>query len=790
MDSTPSTIERPAKPEKMPVLVDSIPAEIRVLPRWFNWAWTWNAKSSKWDKPPLKPNGRNAKSNDQKTWTTFEAAFAATTTHDGVGFSLHSSEYVGIDLDDCRDPATGEIHEPAASIIRRLDSYAEISPSRTGIKLLVKAQLPDKCRKVNHDTGVEVYNAQYFTITGHRGDGTPATINERQAEVEWLLETWVKPQPKTGGNLDGVAVAGGDDIGLARCALTSLRGTRADGYDDWLRVGMALKSVSDSLLSDWDSWSRQSSKYAEGACAAKWRTFNGHGVGLGTLLHWAKEDGWRPPKASAPTSVKDAIAGLDKGPMQHVVTNGVKIKEEQEDGTVKEKTIALSMRQIIERTDKQTCNGIRRVDGALFVDDPTHGIGWLDKTQNFIGWLARTVGKVTWHQGSSMVQQGQLFAEYQRTAPRYVSVESLPHEPPMAGHYYACQEIKPGDGKSLQWLLHRFNPATAIDGDLILSAMMTPLWGGPPGCRPCFVVTSDDGRGAGKSTLAELVGAVFDGVLQFSHLEDVATIKTRLLSPEALTRRVALIDNIKSHKFSWGELEGMITASTIGGRRLYIGEATRPNSLTWFLTLNGAALSCDMAQRSIIIKVSKPARSATWFEETSNFIRENQRGILGDLIAALRGPATPLHEFTRWATWERDVLQRLPEPGDAQKVILERQQAVDVDQEESSLVEDYFADQLRGLGYDVDAERVFVPSQVSARWYGWATNQPNIPVIPASRQLNQMATERRLHRLGISSGRTYGRGFVWTGENWAGMHTAVDLQERIRDRQRRTDKDG
>jgi hypothetical protein len=124
----------------------------------------------------------------------------------------------------------------------------------------------------------------------------------------------------------------------------------------------------------------------------------------------------------------------------------------------------------------------------------------------------------------------------------------------------------------------------------------------------------------------------------------------------------------------------------------------------------------------------------------------------------------------------------VPEPNDAQKVILERQAAVDVDEEESTLIEDYFADQLRGFGYDVDAERVFIPSQVTARWFGWATNQHATTVIAASRTLSQLATEGRLRRLSISAGRSWGRGFIWTGENWPGMHTAIDLQERIRDR--------
>ncbi|MDV3003003.1 MAG: hypothetical protein N5P05_004658 (plasmid) [Chroococcopsis gigantea SAG 12.99] len=59
---------------------------------------------------------------------------------------------------------------------------------------------------------------------------------------------------------------------------------------------MALKSVSDSLLPDWENWSRGSSKYKPGECDKKWSSFSADkGVTLGTLAHMAKEDGWQFP---------------------------------------------------------------------------------------------------------------------------------------------------------------------------------------------------------------------------------------------------------------------------------------------------------------------------------------------------------------------------------------------------------------------------------------------------------------------------------------------------------------
>lgn len=65
---------------------------------------------------------------------------------------------------------------------------------------------------------------------------------------------------------------------------------RADDYATWLEVGMALSTLGNDGLSLWDSWSRRSTKYVPGECAAKWRSFDGAGITLATLAHYAKQD--------------------------------------------------------------------------------------------------------------------------------------------------------------------------------------------------------------------------------------------------------------------------------------------------------------------------------------------------------------------------------------------------------------------------------------------------------------------------------------------------------------------
>jgi hypothetical protein len=291
---------------------------------------------------------------------------------------------------------------------------------------------------------------------------------------------------------------------------------------------------------------------------------------------------------------------------------------------------------------------------------------------------------------------------------------------------------------------------------------MTPAWGGLPGCRPAFVVTSDDGRGVGKSKVPETIGYLFGGHVDVSAGEDIEQLKTRMLTPGARTKRIALLDNVKTLRLSWAELEAMITSPIISGRQLYVGEGQRPNLLTWFITLNGVSMATDMAQRSVIIKVVRGKNDGPWWEQTRQFIDQHRGEIIGDIIGALRAEPFPLADFSRWATWEQHVLCRLPEPGDAQRLILDRQGEANCELDEAEIIEEHFSEQLFKLGYDPNTAQVRIPVAVAARWYGWAVGEPT-KTAAASKRLHQMAGERQAKRIAPDPSRTYGRGFIWTG---------------------------
>lgn len=143
---------------------ENIPEELRRRPQWL--VWKLEERDSKPTKIPYIAGGvGKASSTDSETWRSFDEAVVVLKTgrYDGIGFVFSTGDpYAGIDLDDCRNPETGELEEWAAKTVQDLDGYAEVSPSGTGVHIIVRGKAPNKKRGK-----VEAYSSErYFTITG------------------------------------------------------------------------------------------------------------------------------------------------------------------------------------------------------------------------------------------------------------------------------------------------------------------------------------------------------------------------------------------------------------------------------------------------------------------------------------------------------------------------------------------------------------------------------------------------------------------------------------------------
>jgi hypothetical protein len=186
---------------------------VRKRPQWVVWGYNgiYDADGTlrKFDKPPLQAKAptENASSTAPRTWASLAAANTALSQHpdilDGLGFALgaqgtvlEDGSYLSIgDFDKCRDPATGIIDPAARALIAGCATYAEVSPSGNGVRILARVQTP-QAHGVNQphtwsngQAGrIEWYTAgKYLTLTGQHLADTPATIEDATAAIAALL---------------------------------------------------------------------------------------------------------------------------------------------------------------------------------------------------------------------------------------------------------------------------------------------------------------------------------------------------------------------------------------------------------------------------------------------------------------------------------------------------------------------------------------------------------------------------------------------------------------------------
>ena len=179
---------------KKKVNIDNIPAVLKDYDQWV--LWKLEKRHKKPTKIPYQPNGRKAKSNHRGTWNSFEKVLAKYPggNYSGIGFVFSEDDpFCGLDFDDVTG-VLGDIRPEIMEIIKQLNSYTEFSQSGDGLHVLVEATLPPGGR---HGS-IEMYQSgRYFCMTGDHLEGTPLTIEKRQAEVEKLhKETFKKSPPK------------------------------------------------------------------------------------------------------------------------------------------------------------------------------------------------------------------------------------------------------------------------------------------------------------------------------------------------------------------------------------------------------------------------------------------------------------------------------------------------------------------------------------------------------------------------------------------------------------------
>ena len=229
--------------------IEAVPASLRDIPQWL--LWRREERNDKQTKVPYSIKGHRASSTDPATWAPFETVARALHEsgmgYDGAGFVLTpETSIVGVDLDKCRDLDTGDVDAWAKAIVSDLNSYTEISPSGTGLRIFTRGKIPPGGRKKG---SIEVYDRERFlTVTGNKLADAPAGLEERTTELAaFHLATFGPPEPETVTPVNRAPVPIEDADLIARMLASSAGDTLQKLWEgDW--SGFSSQSSADLRL--------------------------------------------------------------------------------------------------------------------------------------------------------------------------------------------------------------------------------------------------------------------------------------------------------------------------------------------------------------------------------------------------------------------------------------------------------------------------------------------------------------------------------------------------------------
>lgn len=183
-----ASVARPCGYNSLP----DVPAIARLKARrqWVCWRYE-DRGGPKPTKVPYAPGtGFKASTSNPSTWGSYEQAVARAERggFDGIGFCLAGDDdLTGVDLDHCRDPDTGELSDLAQYVVDLAETYCEVTPSETGLRILVEGKIAAALKR--DAVGVEMYGrGRYLTITGWHLPGSPGEIRPAEATLAALRE--------------------------------------------------------------------------------------------------------------------------------------------------------------------------------------------------------------------------------------------------------------------------------------------------------------------------------------------------------------------------------------------------------------------------------------------------------------------------------------------------------------------------------------------------------------------------------------------------------------------------
>lgn len=294
-------------------------ADMQAAPIWLLWKEVFRDGKAKPAKVPYYADGAVRRGtyealDDRARLVPYDEAFRLLAdnpkAYAGLGFVLgpdgRGGCWQGIDFDDVQQNGLAEV-------ANAVPGYVEFSPSGEGAHAVGYGE--SFATLGPNGTGLEAYaGGRFFTFTGQKIRDTG------QVCLASFVEQSVRPRHQARRSdtfTPGIVTVDAATIKDLRSALLSMR---ADDYDIWYRMGLALKELGDAGRGLWLEWSATSEKFDPLAASRAWDHYKPHSTGYGAVFAEAMRRGWVNPQAvgdprHGASVAEDLISNLqtDKG---------------------------------------------------------------------------------------------------------------------------------------------------------------------------------------------------------------------------------------------------------------------------------------------------------------------------------------------------------------------------------------------------------------------------------------------------------------------------------------------
>jgi len=385
----------------------------------------------------------------------------------------------------------------------------------------------------------------------------------------------------------------------------------------------------------------------------------------------------------------------------------------------------------------------RRCGGEMFDHDRKTGrIRTITSPAGLLAWIAEKSGHpVEWARVEGCPTKEEFFETIFWASRVYNAISGVPSHPIRDDVYYTHRKMPAPDPalSRLEKLLDFFCPATDLDRTLLRALFATPLWYSPGEDRPIFVIDSRDGKGVGKTKLVHHCASLYgDGDLSAStplsveqrdlkEGQQIDRLKRRIMSGEGRRKRILLVDNVVGY-YDASALASLATDPSLSGMAPYgRQEETRPNDLTYCLTVNSATLGKDLIDRAVFIELRRPriteAKVRHWERKVISYIAEHRMEIIADILHALQRGITfdNFHPTGhRRDAWEECVLAPLCKDMDEFEAVWQQQgrraESANGDRDDAETIRERFKREIASLGLDPENSSLWLRSEILKVW--------------------------------------------------------------------------